>query len=339
MPDEPPAQVEIQIDYPVAQIDLFHRDQPADREGDPHLWAVVRDVISFGSALLQGAPPPDPSSRPRDLILIALLRRALVTAEGVDTLLRRGLYEPAFALFRTLLDIELNLKLVAQDPTDTMARRLAAYHYLRYQRHGQRIAATPEARERRKSGHGLNPVAVARSYAAFLDSPMFDDIREAVRSSQHWHGLKNVEDAFVKVGSRDDYIVLYDLGSYFAHASNPEWDFADADGTHVRMRALVERNPAPNAMSQKNLAIRLLAIVQLYVDQRGLPDTLRQPPGPVEATAPTVAAHRVSVDALKGLYFHVAGRLGFDADALASAVAAEAAATSPARPVEPGEAY
>lgn len=330
--DDPSAENRLQVDYPIVAIDLFFRQNPAEREGDPHLWDVVRDIISFGSAVLGDVPVPDPTQRPRDLVLVALLRRALVTAEGADALLRRGLYEPALVLFRTLLDVELNLKLVAQDPSDTMARRLAAYHYLRYQRHGQRIAATPEARERRMAGKGVDPVDVAKSYAAFLDSPLFDDIREAVRASQHWHGLKNVEAAFATVGSRDDYIVLYDLASYFAHGSNPEWDFLDSDGAQVRIRPLVERNPVSNATSIQNLAIRLLAIVQLYVDQRGLPETLRSPMPPGQDIQPPAGTRRLSVDAMRGLYFHVADRLGFDADGLALEVAAEANITTAAAP-------
>lgn len=76
-----------------------------------------------------GRPLSSPRAIRDAILVVALLRRALVTAEGIRVLLGNGLEEPAIATMRTLLDIELAVKLITMNPSTRMAERLAAWHY------------------------------------------------------------------------------------------------------------------------------------------------------------------------------------------------------------------
>lgn len=255
--------------------DLFHRDVPASLEGDPNHWRIAQEVIDHGCFVLSKANTVREGRGVRDSVTGALLRRALVTAEAVRTLTACGLEEPAAAQFRTLLDVRLNLRLVLSDPSDRMARRLAAYHYLGAKRHLQSQLSDPSRRAHLESvpEHHRWTLDVARKMKGYFDSETFDDVREAVQSSRMWHGFDRVEDAFLAAGMADDYRTLYSTYSPFVHVSNVDFDFVDIDeqGRPV-LRALPQRDPARTRSFLLGICLTLIPILKDIVADKGQED-------------------------------------------------------------------
>jgi hypothetical protein len=256
--------------------DGFTRKSPAIRQGRQDPWLAARQLIDFGCLLLESSKVPTghPEAQVRRLVMVALLRRALVSAEGIWLLLSRGLEENANALTRTLLDVHLNVRLVTLDQTPRMAMRLAAYHYLRYQRHGERVLRDPGTREEMldDAGDRAETARIAGSYAGHLKSPLFDAVRDEVRNSTNWHGFPSVAEAFKAAGSPSDYYMSYDGFTSFVHASNVDADFVErVEGTIV-VRALAERDPARLQTSLGFAVFRLLDIVTLFVNECGVSD-------------------------------------------------------------------
>lgn len=262
----------------IPQADLFHRKQPAWHEPPPDPWLVTRAVIDFGGAVVNVAREGRAEQPMRDLVTMALLRRALITAEGVYRLLAGGLVEAALALDRSLIDIDLNLSLVTADPTDRMAKRLAAYHYLHGQRHGERMMHDPVSRTAlaQDGDHLAQARLASKNFAAMLRMPVFDDVRDDVIKSRFWHGYSSPADAFAAVGGQHDYRVSYDLATAFVHDVNVDHDYASVseNGRDFRLKPFVERDPARLRPLLGGLAFRLLLFLQRFIDDRGLRDRL-----------------------------------------------------------------
>jgi len=266
--------MEVTVEATVPQADLFARQQPAITEGPATSWQLARTLIDFGSAVLAARAPLRTDHRIRDAVLIALLRRALVTVEGIINLLARSLEEPAIALSRTLLDIELSIKLIHKDPTDAMAKKLAAFHYYTYQRHGQDMLSDPATRlgQLASTQRIAETVQVARSYSQLLESDVFDDVRDDVKGAAYWHGHQRPEDAFRAIGQTSDYFMTYDIGTWFVHAVNVDFDFAASGADEqFQLKALAQRDPKVVQLHLQQALFRLWAILQVYVDERGLP--------------------------------------------------------------------
>jgi Family of unknown function (DUF5677) len=253
-------------------VDGFLRAQPAEAFGPERAWALARAVVDYGCALLQsGNLRPD--RRLRDSVLAALLRRLLVTTESVIELLAKGLYEPAMSQTRTILDIELAFSLIHGDQSDTFAKRLAAFHYLSYQEHGQDMLTNRPTRVGFGEGPGNVPELVARtkSYARWLEQPVFDEVRESVRTDRLWHGLDNVEEAFRSVGREHDYFVTYDASTWFIHAVNVDHDFAElTESGGLQMKPMVERDPAVIQLMLGHVVLRCLESIALYLRDTGV---------------------------------------------------------------------
>lgn len=256
--------------------DGFSRRNPAIREGPQDAWLAARQLVDFGCLMLElsGVTPNDDAERQvRRLVLVALLRRALVTTEGIWLVLSRGLEEDANVLTRTLLDVHLNARLVTADATPRMAMRLAAYHYLRYQRHGERMLRDPGTRDGMlgDAAERAETVRIASSYAAHLKSPLFDLVRDEVRNSTNWHGFPSVAEAFKSVGASSDYYMSYDSFTSFVHDSNVDADFVERVEGQIVVRALTERDPARVQTSLGFAVLRLLEIIDVFVDECGMP--------------------------------------------------------------------
>lgn len=256
--------------------DGFARRNPAIREGPEDAWVAARQLVDFGCLLLEQSsviPNDDADGQVRRLVMVALLRRALVTTEGIWLLLSRGLEEDANVLTRTLLDVHLNARLVTSDPTPRMAMRLAAYHYLRYQRHGERMLRDPGTREDMlgDAAERAETARIAGSYAAHLKSPLFDVVRDEVKSSTNWHGFPSVADAFKSVGASSDYYMSYDSFTSYVHDSNVDADFVERHESQIVVRALTERDPARVQTSLGFAVFRLLDILTTFVDECGIP--------------------------------------------------------------------
>ncbi len=270
---EPEQIVQVSIESMTPQHDAFHREHPAHDEGPAENWALAQTALDFGVALLVQWARVRVGSELKDAVLQALLRRCLITTEGLVVLLSRGLFEPAVALSRTLLDNELAVRLVLGDTSGRMAKRLAAYHYLTYQDHGQDMLTDPITRQ------GMAPEAesvtelakIAKSYKHFLMLPIFDEVRDEVRASRFWHGFNNTEEAFRAIGQPSDYFVLYDSATWFVHDVNVDFDYADRTETEMRLKPLVERDPAVVQLHLGHQLLRFVTILRLLVDDRGYP--------------------------------------------------------------------
>ena len=256
------------------QANLFFRDQPAADEVPDEAWNWAHTTIDYGCALFLASTKTRNAKEVRDLVTSALLRRATVTTEGVVNLLAFGLVEPAHAMSRTLLDIEVALKLIHADDTDRMAKRLAAFHYIKMQQHGQNMLGDRETREGSLAGAGrVDEVRqIAASYKKMLEGGVLADVEQEVRASMHWHGFDRVEDAFRALGQSTDYLMPYNSGSWFVHAINVEYDMIDRVDSTVTYRPFVERNPKPIMMFLGHALLRYITIVGTFLEDRGIPE-------------------------------------------------------------------
>lgn len=277
MPTEPgigagAVKVSGSVSAELPSAELFFRDQPAEAEGPVEAWRLARSVVDYGCAVFHLSDAIRPEHGIRDTVFAALLRRLLITAEASITLLARGLVEPAVALSRTLLDIELAFRLVHQDDTDRLAKRLAAFHYLSYQEHGEGMLRNAPTRtgilERRDRLEEI--IATSQSYARFLEQDVFDDVRNAIKTDRNWHGFKNAEEAFRAIGQDHDYHMTYDGGTPFVHASNPDHDFLDRTDNQLVVKAFVEREPARIQVLLGHVVLRVIELIGIYVQEKGL---------------------------------------------------------------------
>ncbi len=270
-----PQAIEVDLEATIPQRDLFDRAHPAMGKGPQSAWNLGRTVIDFACALIGARSTLRNDRRIRDAVLGALLRRATITVEGCYDLLAQGLLEPAFSVRRTLLDLDLSLNLIHLDATDRMAKRLAAYHYYAYQRHGQDMLANRETREGTLTDGGRVPeiIEVARGYARMLGTNVFDDVREEVSESRYWHNYDNPEEAFEAIGRVSDYHMTYDMATWFVHAINVDHDFVRRDDAELHLKPLVEHDPKVIQTFLGDIVISFLQMLRIYVDERGFPST------------------------------------------------------------------
>lgn len=255
------------------QRDCFARGQPASAELRAET-ELARTVVDHGSFFLGKLLDNDQATFGlRDWVIMALLRRILITGEAVGSLLERGLEEPGSATFRTLLELERNLRLVLADPTERCARRLAAYGVQRSRRHFKRAAKHPETRQwlcrvvpffewfKRRS----------RTFRDWLESDEFHDITEEVRQTGDWHGFKNQEEAFERAGVATDYhLGGFEGTSLFVHATNIDYDFVDDKG--IRLKPVVQRGTSLAGDLLGQLTLRMIEIYTLIWEDRGKPE-------------------------------------------------------------------
>lgn len=265
--------IEVVISAAIPQLDRFFRQRPAELEGPVENWTLARTTIDFGVALFVQWNKTSREPHLTDAVLQALLRRCLITSEGMVVLLSRGLLEPAVALSRTLLDNELAFRLILGDSTGRMAKRLAAYHYLTYQRHGQDMLGDPPTREGTvaTAGRIQELASVAGSYKRHFEASIFDEVRDELKNARFWHGYKNIEEAFAAVGQSSDYFMQYDAATWFVHDLNVDFDYADRNDNQLILRSLVERDPRVIQTHLGHQALKLATVLQLLVNARGYP--------------------------------------------------------------------
>jgi hypothetical protein len=301
--------VEAAVEAMIPQADCFHRAQPAELEGPAENWELARTTVNYGCALLLNWSTVRTGSELKDTVLRAVFRRLLVTTEGVVTLLAHGLFEPAAATSRTILDLELALALVSQDSTGRMARRLAAYHYLTYQEHGQDMLSNPATRKGTVAPGGRihELVEISKSYARFLEAQVFDDVRDDVKKDKFWHGYASAKEAFKAIGQDADYFMQYDSATWFVHAVNIDWDFVEKVGSAVHMKPLVERDPKVIQLQLGYHLLRLLTSCRALVQELGMPS---HKAFARKSTFTFPDGSSVKVDALTALTHQVIERFG-----------------------------
>jgi hypothetical protein len=296
---------EVDLEGAFPQANLFFRDQPAMDEVSDETWKYTQTAIDYGCAVFISSTKTRPGKEVRDLVTSALLRRATVTTEGIVQLLAFGLVEPATALTRTLLDIEVSLKIIHADPTDRMAKRLAAYHYITMQQHGQDMLGDRDTREGSLAGAGrVDEVRqIAGSYKKMLESGVLADVEKEVRGSRFWHGFDRVEDAFKSLGQSSDYLMPYDSATWFVHAVNVEYDMIDKTDSTITFRPFVERNPAPITMFIGHTLLRYITIVGTFLEDRGIPEDAAFQ---VKSTAVMPDGSKIEVPSFSVLALHLA---------------------------------
>ncbi len=251
----------------------------ADAVGDEHLDAVdlfrtpwvkafvrihnaedletVEILLSIGQQIMEQVPRR--AQHPRlDVVLATILRPALVAAKAADVNLRHGLYEPALAQVRTLLELDLALEHMLADPATKDER---ADRYLTWSRK-KRIGplneqlANPELRAR------LEPARIAwmegrvRVYQG--DLAALPQAAAQNQAEHNWHPHHDVKGLAQQLGRLDDYLQLYaPMSNMNVHAADPETHVnIAADGTlTIKPLATTE---APKLHTTLNLLAGLL---------------------------------------------------------------------------------
>jgi hypothetical protein len=302
----------LDIFYRLDGTDLFGRsEQRGAAVLAPELEAL-RVIIDFGSALLRELPPPRTERRVRDMLVRALMRRALITAEAARLMLARGLHEPLVVLLRALLDVELGLRLVLGDETDRMALRLALAHYAGGQRHSQDMLSDPDVRALLEMHQGSTQPTVerARAFAEFANHQQYDAVRTEVSQSMYWHGYASAKAAFEAAGLKAPYASLYVSGSQFVHATNLEEDFTHVDGPTAHVRAFAQADVSRLRPPATNVALRLTSLIQAVADEFGEPGPAGRLPTPAELSEEGLPPDAVPLKGLTGLLHFVLREFG-----------------------------
>lgn len=295
--------VTFNIESNVPQSSIFQRDNPAYLEGPLSAWELARSAVDLGGALLQAWRLANAATKLRHSVIVALVRRTLITAEGVRVLLERGLHEPAVALARTQLEIDLWVDMIHRDASDDLSHRLAAYHYLTYQRHGEGMLHNPRTRNERLASSSRVPevIEVAKAYARQLESAVFDRVRADLAAGGNWHGLSGAEAAFKSVDRDADYHMEYHAATWFVHCLNIDWDFVGIDESTIHLRPAVDRDPSRILVSLGLSVLRLLGVLEIAVRELGYPTHEHFRVGSV-VTYPDGSTERINaIDALRGL--------------------------------------
>ena len=250
------------------QADLFFRDQPVSAQFPEGIGELVREVIDHGGFVLSNLRFQEQASPSRRMVITAIFRRVLITAEAVRVLTNGGLEEPAIATLRTLSELERDLRLVVTDPTDRMARRLIYFYAVRGRRHFRKVTTDAETRELFQEDMGLWDWAkeMSRFFKDQLSSDDFEDIREECTKARYWHGFENQKEAFEAADMSHDYRTLFDSASSFVHGSNVDHDVAEA-GEGVK--GCVQRDPATAFTRLAYVASNLTVLVGLVLEAAG----------------------------------------------------------------------
>jgi hypothetical protein len=207
-------------------------------------------------------------------VLAALVRRALITTEGIVAVLYCGLPEAAVPLLRTLLDIELNARLVARDESEHTAKRLAAYHYFATQQHHEGVLTDRTTRAMLATFEGAKEETpeIARQNKKWFESEGLAEVRNEIVASKPWHGFPSAEDAFRTAGLSEDYYQTYDGATMVVHAANIDFDFHSVVDGRVMLK-----NPltADETMLLPTLGVALShlhEVLTVFVTDKGIVD-------------------------------------------------------------------
>ena len=265
-------EVEVEVSVRLPQLDGFARTNPPGASSTSELWHFATQMIDYGCALFATNTAVRAECPTRDLGVAALFRRSLITAEGILTLLYHGLPEAAVPLLRTLLDIEVNTKLVTADTSETTAKRLAAYHYFAVKRHQHKLLSDPLSRRLLEEFEGEKPTAagLARKNQEWFEAPGFSEVRDSIHAGRPWHGYASVEDAFAAAGLTTDYFQTYDSGTLFTHAANIDFDFADIVDGKVILKAPLTADDRQLVTILGVALTHLYAVMKVFVEDKSI---------------------------------------------------------------------
>ncbi len=270
--DEPTGASRGSVSGTFRTIDLFTRNHPSYPEGTGDPWAFVMMVIDHGCFFFKQLGSLRSSLRPRDLVIQGIFRRILITGEAIRSLLARGLEEPAFAAYRTLLELERDLRLVIADRSDTSARRLVLFFAVKGRRDFDKATKNATTRTLSKSDSDFFRWLRTRmrSFREWIDSADYRDVAEEVNRADHWHGLTH-KDAFYKAEMATEYHLEYGARSLFVHGSNVEYDFATSGSSGIGVKPLVQRDTAPALTTLGQATHSMIDIYRLIWEDHGKP--------------------------------------------------------------------
>jgi hypothetical protein len=271
-PNAAPAAV---ADEHLEVVDLFHTawvkafirvNNAADLE-------TVEILLSIGQQVMERVPRR--AQHPRlDVVLATMLRPALVAAKAADVNLRHGLYEPALAQVRTVLELDLALEFMLQDPAtkDALADRYLAW-------------------SRRRRIGPLNEQLTNPALRATLDAKRIAWIEGRLRTyreelaalpaataqnqaDRNWHPHHDVKGLAEHLGRLDDYLQLYaPMSNMNVHAADPETHLDIAPDGTVKIKALATTEPWKVATTLNLLAGILLRFLSRLRDEWALQGT------------------------------------------------------------------
>ena len=280
----------------IGKMDLFVRSHPAAAELTPAFRQLARDVIDHGGFVLNSLRFPSGTSHAFRITVVETFRRILITAEAMRMLISRGLEEPAVATMRTLLELEVNLRLILDDPTDLMACRFVYFDAKRARRHFKRAASDIATREMlQEEGRYWDwHKSMGRFFKEQLEAGAFDDIHEACEKDRYWHGYANQREAFQAADMISDYHILYDTASFFVHGAKVDHDFANAG---EQVKPLVQQDRSVNVQRLGYVTTNLVLIYQKIVEGTGQSEyaentvSITDEDGNVERVTPLTALH------------------------------------------------
>ena len=251
----------------------FRRDPEAAAREDRAAWQLALIAVDHGCFAFERVTARGPNTALRDVCVLAMFRRVLVTGEAVRVLLDQGLWEPAVGTLRTLAELERNLRLVLADPSARMAERLAASAAVTGRRRFPKALSDHATRERIQASrrHWKWFRWKARSFNSYLKSTVPKELQEEIAAAAHWHGYDTEMRAFEEVGMRKCYHLLYEGASLFVHATNIDRDVEDEAG-RVRPVPLAEGNSEGHLTYLADLVRCLLRIYELILDDKGRPE-------------------------------------------------------------------
>jgi hypothetical protein len=256
-------------------VDLFHTAwvKAFIRIHHAHDLETAEILLSIGQQLMERMPRRQQHPR-LDLVLATMLRPALVAAKAADVNLRHGLYEPALAQLRTVLELDLALHYMVADPAtkDALADRYLAWSRKKRMGPLNEQLANPELRAR------LDAERIAwlegRVHVFQQDLDALPAAAALNKAEHHWHPHRDVKGLARHLGRLDDYLQLYaPISNMNVHAADPETHLnIAADGT-VTIKALPTTEPHAVATTLNWLAGLLEGFIRRFRDEWALQDT------------------------------------------------------------------
>jgi Family of unknown function (DUF5677) len=254
----------------ISIVDGFNRAHVIGQD-IPKAWRLACQlVIDHGSYVLQNRSTFRPNSTMRDLLLSTLVRRALVTAEGIRLMALYGLYEPAYANVRTLVEIQLRVNHLIHNPSEQEALTIVGFQYKMNHRTGTAILtdrATRASLEEVVDGkeYVLN---TARTFKEALGATTFAAVADEIARRGHWHGLESIEEAFRAVGDSPAYNQLYCVASELVHGDSPDRDLVDVVDKQAILRPLSMSDTDVIGRLLGETSTRLWNILYVFVTDR-----------------------------------------------------------------------
>ena len=278
---------------------VFVREQEEQSEIHGPGLELLEATIDHGCFALKRLSEMQTESQYRDVMVLALLRRILITAEAVRTLATNRLVDPAMATRRTLLDLEVSLRLVVADDSDDRARYLYLSHAVRARRSAQASMQHTGTRELIQA----NPrfwdwfKGMSRSAKRRLDAEQSEYAPQG--HAQHWLGVTQQE-AFEMVDMQSDYDLEYIGLSNKIHGGDLQPNIVRHDECAWSVQELTAGWPSAALSQFGPVTCQLLDIYELVLDDREWPDyhegvIVLLPDGRKDHVTPVMALKRLAV--------------------------------------------